>query len=468
MENQLQLESIQSDPTPLTFASEWLGWVPHSAQKKILSSFAKYKIVAAGRRFGKSELCAVDALWYAIMNKETIQFVIAPSQDQTRIIASTIEKLAKKSHIVSKWVVNIKGFPFFEMSFVNGSIIHARSVGEKSEGKLIRGFKAHRVIIDEGGYIKKNIIDEVVMPWLADFDGGIIMISTPCGRNHFYDSWLKGQEKNDVYESWQFSSYENPHISHKFIDSQKKNLLDIQFRSEWLAEFIDDQTCVFKWENINFALDDFEESEMRELSHQYYIGVDVAKQHDYTSITVLDGVNPLRVKVVYTERFDNRPYSYVLDRVFALAQVFQPVKILVDETGVGAGPTEQIVSKLANAEGFTFTMPSKIGLINTLKLGFEQGKISISRQNEILINELRYYQYEITDAGNVKMNAPSGKFDDCVISLALAFQCVAVPYADAEAIGIGEAPVKIDNSDGTLPLLNQAAVRSYEEGLVVL
>jgi hypothetical protein len=91
---------------------------------------------------------------------------------------------------------------------------------------------------------------------------------------------------------------------------------------------------------------------------------------------------------------------------------------------------------MPQAEGFTFSIPAKISLINTLKLGFEQGRIKFSNRNKALEQELRYYEYELSEeTGNIKMHAPLGKFDDCVIALALAYQTCSV-IGSVEVLGV--------------------------------
>jgi hypothetical protein len=209
-----------------------------------------------------------------------------------------------------------------------------------------------------------------------------------------------------------------------------------------LAEFVDESVCVFKWASIAAAQQEYDESMTPEKGHTYYVGVDLAKVHDYTTIVVLDGTNSQACKVVYTERFTNRPYSFVMDRIRAVAIVFGPVRILIDETGVGDPVTEQMKAELSVVEGFKFSVQTKVSLINTLKTGLEQGRIILPADNQELANELRFYEYELSDSGTLKMNAPSGKFDDFVIGLALAYLKCSVPLADAGAFCINYKTVK--------------------------
>lgn len=201
------------------------------------------------------------------------------------------------------------------------------------------------------------------------------------------------------------------------------------------------------------------------------MGVDVAKTYDYTAITVIDGTDQKNCKVVYTERFNNRPYSYVVERVLALASCFSVMKIHIDETGVGAGVTEQIMAHTPIAEGFTFSQASKVALINTLKTGLEQHRLKISSHNEVLLNELRYYQYDVSDLGSIRMSAPSGQHDDMLISLALAYQKLAVQYADAETICIQQVqserkPLNVDES--SIIFINGSVPTPSDDKLLVI
>jgi phage FluMu gp28-like protein len=433
---------------PTFFAKRYLDWVAHPAQAAILNDNSQTKIVAAGRRFGKSEMEAVDLLWFAWYHPSSKQFIISHSQTQAENVFAMLYQFAMSSPMVRNEVIKVTWHPFPELILNNGSKILARTTAH--DGKYLRGYAAHRVLIDEAAYNKEKVIKEVVMPMLTDYNGTLILISTPMGSNFFYQFFQRGRhdnpEKVDGYKSWQFPSNVNPHLSHSYIEKMKGEMLDLQFRTEYLAEFIDDQTCVFKWEYINDATKDYEESFERQPGHNYYVGVDVAKQHDFTAISVLDGTNPQKCRLVYTERFNNKSYEFVFNKLLAVIMNFQPLKVIIDETGVGAGITEQVTQVIPQAEGFTFSMPAKIALINTLKLGFEQHRIELSESNERFIDELKYYQYDmkaLDEKGIVKMSAPSGKFDDCVISLALAFQCCSVPMAFCDVFGV-DKPIETD------------------------
>jgi hypothetical protein len=70
-------------------------------------------------------------------------------------------------------------------------------------------------------------------------------------------------------------------------------------------------------------------------------------------------------------------------------------------------------------EGYGFTNASKRDLIEHLALKFAHRSIAIPPDDQLL-RELQYFEYELTESGNVRMNAASGHHDDLVIALALA------------------------------------------------
>lgn len=441
-EKQLELLSSQR---PTVFGKVYLNWTAHSGQSEVLNDRSQFKTISAGRRFGKSESMAVEMLWYAWYHPNSIQYTISLSQEQANYIFSAVYAFAKNNPKINNEIVKEIWSPFPELRFSNGSVIHSRSTSY--DGRYLRGRTAHRIVVDEAAFIKDKVLKEVIMPMLADYNGDLVLISTPQGRNYFFEMYERGQtmspKKREGYASWLFDSYANPHISHKYIDNLREEMLEIQFQTEILAQFVDDQVCVFNWESVNNAVSDYSEAFERTSGRHYYVGVDIARQRDFTCIVVIDGTDPENCKVVYTERFNNTTHEYIFNQVMSVVMQFEPLKVLLDETGVGSGITEQVTNAVPQAEGFIFTMPSKISLVNTLKLGLEKGRLKISDQNSNMINELKYYQYIPTKStdGNqnlqqIRMSAPSGKFDDCVMALALAFQSCAIPRG-VEVYGLG-------------------------------
>jgi len=412
---------------PVTFAKKLFGWIPHEAQEQILRDRAKNLTVAAGRRFGKSECMAVSAIHYAIAHPGSIQFIIAPTYDQGQIIFDTIVRLLSRSPLI-QLVDKVVYTPFPKLRFLTGSIIHARSADKPQN---LRGHKAHRIILDEAGYIKDEAVTNVIEPMLADYDGDLIKIGTPAGRNHFYDSFIRGLEKNEYYSSYQFPSWVNPHISREYIERKKKEYGEnsIRFRTEYMAEFIDDQNAVFPWRSIQACIEeDIELLEGRTHAKQRFVfGVDVAKYLDYTVIIGID-ITQEPAKLIYFDRFQRLPWGEIARRIEDIHARFSPQAIVVDSTGAG-DPLLEMVQHIARGITITggtaitqhgnITKVPKTILVERLAAAIDNRKVIFPNIPE-LINELKYFEYVRTSSGSLKMEAHEGMHDDCVMALALA------------------------------------------------
>lgn len=399
---------------PVLFTQLFLNHKPHPSQEQILRDRHQFITVVAGRRFGKTKAMAFSAIHFAITKPNSIQFILAPSYNQANIMFWEITSLLSKSVLVHL-VERVYKTPFSKIIFKNGSEIHARST---TKPEYLRGHKAHRVILDEAAYIPDEVVSHVVEPMLADFNGSWIKIGTPFGKNHFYDSYLKGQsEEFKDYSSYRFPSTANPHISHKFIEKKKQEYGEnsIIFRTEYLAEFVEDQNAVFRWADIQKNIAPLELIDKGFPGRQYVIGADLAKYQDYTVIVVLD-VTEKPFKLVHFERFNRRPYAEVIMRIKELYRRFNAANVLIDSTGVGDPVLEELQS--VGAEGYVFTAKSKVQLVQRLQAAIENGDVKYPYIEE-LVKELQYFEYELTRTG-VKYEARSGFHDDCVMALALA------------------------------------------------
>jgi phage FluMu gp28-like protein len=404
----------QAIKDPVLFTQILLNHESHPAQKKILQDTHQFITIVAGRRFGKTKAMAFSAIYYAITHPGSIQFILAPSYNQANIMFWEITTLLSKSILVHL-IERVYKTPFSKIIFKNGSEIHARST---TKPEYLRGHKAHRVILDEAAYIPDDVVSQVVEPMLADYNGSWIKIGTPFGKNHFYDSYLKGQsEEFPDYSSYRFPSTANPHISHEFIEKKKREYGDnsIIFRTEYLAEFVEDQNAVFRWQDIQKNIAALEQLNAGEPNRIYAIGCDLAKYQDYTAIVVLD-VTETPFRLVHFERFNRRPYAETILKLKELYKQFNYAKVLIDSSGVGDPVLEELQD--IGAEGYVFTSKSKVQLIQRLQAAIENGGVRYP-YIEDLIKELQFFEYQLTRHG-VKMEARQGFHDDCVIALALA------------------------------------------------
>jgi len=404
--------------SPTLFSHFVAGVTPHRTQAQFLEDRSPVKVAACGRRWGKSTAAALDVLHLAVVGDgdgaPTEQMIVAPTADQATIIGDEVERLLQNGPL-SPLVRSITHAPFFEVALTNGSVIRARSAA--NEGKYLRGRGAHRVVVDEAAFVSERTIQEAILPLLADTNGQLVLISTPFGRNTFWEYFMRGQGGSDpTCRSYQFPSHQNPHISQAYIEAQRVTMTAAQFRAEWLAEFLDDQATVFAWALIERATQGVLSDPQP--AHRYMIGWDPAKYHDRSAVIVLDGTSqPLRV--VATRRLEGRDYSSQIAAVAALAGQYNGASVMMDCTG-NAALLEQLRATGVWCAGFTFTNATKQQIIDNLVMMLERDLLTFPPEQD-LITELRYYEYTLSASGAVKLGAPdrSGAFDDMVTALAL-------------------------------------------------
>ena len=210
----------------LDVASRLWGWRPHSdGQRDWILCDAPIKVASCGRRWGKSESTALDVALFALERPGTIQMVMAPTSDQTAIIMDEVSRRLHSCPGLSGCIVERRS-PYHSIKFRDGgkdrqpTTIAARTLG--LTGKGLRGHKCHRAIIDEAAFVPADIVERVVFPMLADYDGQLVMISTPNGRNLFWKLWQEGQDDGQIRaRSFMFPSSSNPYISQSFLEHER-------------------------------------------------------------------------------------------------------------------------------------------------------------------------------------------------------------------------------------------------------
>lgn len=292
------------------------------------------------------------------------------------------------------------------------------SVRSADNPDSLRGEGLDFVVLDECAFMSELAWNEALRPALADRQGKALFISTPKGRNWFWYLWQRGQEPDSEWNSWRFTSYDNPHIADSEIDAAKATLPERVFRQEFMAEFIDDAGGVFR--HVMDAASATEQSGAID-GHAYVFGVDWGKHNDWTVITVLDITDKA---LVHMDRFNQIDYVVQSNRLRALASRFKPVSIVAESNSMGDPLIEHLQRDGLPVTPFQTANATKAAAIDALALAFEQGSIRILN-DPVLVGELQAYEMERLPSGLLRYNAPDGMHDDCVMSLAIGWSGVA-------------------------------------------
>jgi len=407
---------------PVAFCLRGLEVEPHPGQARWLLDNRPVRVLAAGRRSGKSWSLAAELVYHAagpaLRGEEHRQFVIAPSVDQCRVIFGYLEALLKDSALGGLVTKQVRTpFPLLEL---NGcAVITARSV--QHEGRGLRGWSAQRVVVDEAAFVPARVIEEVIGPMLADTGGSLTLASTPWGRRgKFYEFFLRGQDPAEKrYSAHRFPSTDNPHLDASYLEAQRRELPEQIWQAEYLAEFVDDQGAVFPWEHIEAGMVGREEKPLTGAS--YLLGWDPAQYHDRSAVVVLR-VDTEPARVVHVVDLAGQDYTEQVAEVVALAGRFNSARVIADQTAHGDPLVSMLRERGLTVEGVKFTPASKREMIFTMVAALERRAVVFPPHRD-LIDELRWYQAEVTPSGNVKLGAPAGAryHDDFTTAFALAW-----------------------------------------------
>ena len=236
---------------------ELLPW-----QQEVWNDETRFKIVAAGRRTGKSRLAAWMLILRALQTEKGHVFYVAPTQGQARdIMWQTLLELGNPV-IINSHINNL------QIKLVNGATISLKGADRP---ETMRGVSLRFLVLDEYADMKPEVFEQILRPALADQKGDALFIGTPMGRNHFYDLYQYGELGDDpTYKTWHFTSYSNPLLDSEEIDVAKKSMSSYAFRQEFMASFEARGSEMFKEDWVKFGEPNKDEE------GDYYISIDLA------------------------------------------------------------------------------------------------------------------------------------------------------------------------------------------------
>ena len=388
---------------------------PHQGQILVRNESKRFNWLSAGRRWRKTTLAMAIAVESAA-NGKTILWG-APTYDQVSV---GFEETRKAANNVAKFNQSR-----MEAHFPNGGKIFYRSLDNPDNA---RSHTADGVVMDEAAYIHRKAWNEVLRPMLIDTNGWAWGISTPNGRNWYWEEQVKAADDPDSM-AWQVPTlgvritdrglvrepnpYENPDIPFSEIEklfySQPRQI----FEQEVLAQFVDLSGGVFRrvQEAAVLAPKEYEQGK------QYVAGVDVAASIDFTVVSVLDAESK---EMVYMDRFNRVDYPVLINRLESVYHRYHLTSMVVESNSIGRPVIDELVSRGLNIVPFATTSATKQGIIQNLQAAFENRQILVLDE-PVLIGELLSFESKRNASGGFSYSAPDGMHDDTVLSLAIAW-----------------------------------------------
>lgn len=212
----------------------------HDNQAEIFYDPTRFKVVAAGRRFGKSYLAAVTLFVEASKTSKvrsdgiTVElaleevYYVAPTFDQGKKIIWPLLKELGHELIANKWENT------GELLLINGRRI---SIKGSDRPDSLRGVGLSYVVLDEYAFMKEEVWELIILPALSRTEGGALFIGTPDGKNHFYTLYQRGLSGDPEWKSWHFASASNPFLPKREIEQARNRMSSDRFKQEFEASF---------------------------------------------------------------------------------------------------------------------------------------------------------------------------------------------------------------------------------------
>lgn len=394
---------------------ELLPW-----QQEVWNDDTRFKVVAAGRRTGKSRLAAWLLIINALQTDRGHVFYVAPTQGQARdIMWQTLLELGHP--VISGSHINN-----LQIKLVNGATISLKGADRP---ETMRGVSLKYLVMDEYADMKPDVWEQILRPALADQKGSALFIGTPMGRNHFYELYKYGElSEDETYKSWHYTSYDNPILDPSEIDVAKKSMSSYAFRQEFMASFEAKGSEMFKEDWVKFSTEAPDNGD-------YYIAIDLAGFEEVgkkrTKNTKLDETAIVVTKVTDNGNWwvDNIIYgrwdlNETATKIFQAVRDYQPVSV-----GIERGIAKQAVmsplmdlqkkyNKFFRVEELTHGNRKKTDRIMwSLQGRFENGVITLNQGewNSRFLDQLFQFPDPLTH-------------DDLVDALSYIDQLAQVPY----------------------------------------
>lgn len=299
---------------------------PHKKQEEIIKSKARFKVIRAGRRSGKSTLEVEMMVFDAVNGSGRNIFYVCP----TRIQARSIIWEALKARVAGIGEANESRLEM-KLPTTDGGFSTIFLAGWENRENF-RGMKAYKIVFDETDTMKDFFIgwQEIFRPALTDTGGGADFIGTPKKENPNLRRLEKIAKEDKDYQAFKFRTSDNPYIPAGEIEKAKKELDFDTYKQEFEAEYIDNAGSLFHYDAL---VDVFSNAVVKQ--DRKYLIVDIADDgSDKTKFSFWEGLEEYR-----REEFERLNTETIVAKIreYAADQRIPYSQIAVDAIGVGAG-----------------------------------------------------------------------------------------------------------------------------------
>jgi phage FluMu gp28-like protein len=390
------------------------GFTPTKKQREIIDACnedgIKFIVGCFGRQAGKSFTAMNLLLKWILEDNGAIGMWVSPVYSQAKKVfnelVNTIAGVGLTKNINKSDLT---------ITFINNSIIHFRS-GEREDS--LRGYTLDYLVIDEAAFIRDDVWNTVLRPTVLVRGKKVLFISTPKGKNWFYNVAMRGYSDDyPSYKTFHATSFDTPYITAEELEEAKMSLPEAIYRQEILAEFVDDGGEVFY--NLKIYCD-LTAYPSYVLGEKYYAGIDFGRQNDYTVMIVLNSKG--EVVEFYRER--QKSWDVILSELLVLLRKWKP-QVYAEVNSIGDVLYERLKKQYPAIMPFLTNSESKQNMVEDLIMNLNESKLRLPSQelNPELYREMSVFTYTYSvKSRKISYGAPASMHDDCVISLCLANQ----------------------------------------------
>lgn len=238
------------DVKPGTLTRRWYDMIDHPGQQGYANSMARYNVVPAGRRSGKSEMAKRRIVMRALCSHIPGHAFEVPYLDpRFGIGAPTVAQVKSiywqdiKALIPVRFLFGKPNESSLEIKLINGASIRLYGMDRPERAEGGTGFSGF--ILDEYGNMKPDAWEAHLQPTLIDRNGWCDLIGVPEGRNHYYDLYSEAQrleiDNPDLWRTHHWTSETviplyNPE-GKAFLEAAKRSMDEVTYRQEFLGSF---------------------------------------------------------------------------------------------------------------------------------------------------------------------------------------------------------------------------------------
>jgi Terminase large subunit, T4likevirus-type, N-terminal len=195
---------------------------------RVFSSQRRFTVVVVGRRWGKTRLALWRLIWIAFGGAKRVCYYIAPNCRQAKRIVwrTLLERVPSAARLRTN-------HSELYIELINGSIIQLHGADHADS---LRGVGLDFAVLDEFADMDPQTWQTVVLPMLADRQGGAFFIGTPKSYNHFYDLYMAAKSGKN-WAAFHFRTDEGGYVPNDELVTLRAEMDETRYRQEIEASF---------------------------------------------------------------------------------------------------------------------------------------------------------------------------------------------------------------------------------------